>query len=159
MNNSERHSIIPAVWMVIRNNKNQVFLLRRFQTGWRDGWWTVPAGHVDANESPKEAAIRELKEEAGITATLDDLMDPLIYFYPADDLTHERVSLFFEVQSYQGTPKNIEANKADRGEWFDLQALPDRVVPLLRRALIDLPAGLKYSERYYDTNYRPELLQ
>jgi len=159
MNNSERHSIIPAVWMIIKNNNNQVFLLRRFQTGWRDGWWTVPAGHVDANESPKEAAIRELKEEAGITATLDDLTEPLIYFYPADDLMHERVSLFFEVRSYQGTPKNIETNKADRGEWFDVQALPDRIVPLLRRALIDLPAGITYSERYYDTNYHPELLQ
>lgn len=156
---SDRHSIIPAVWMIIHNDKNQVFLLRRFNTGWRDGWWTAPAGHVDAGESPIMAAIRELKEEAGVTVTADQLGEPLIYFYPADDMTSERVSLFFDVKTFEGEPTNIEPHKADRGEWFDLDNLPDQIVPILRQALIDLPAGVKYSERYYDPAKHSELLQ
>ncbi len=154
-----RHAVIPAVWMLIRNDKDQIFLLRRFNTGWRDGWWTVPAGHVDANEGPRAAAIRELKEEANIIATSEQISDPLIYFYLADDKTHERVSLFFEVTSYDGTPQNNEPHKADKGEWFDLDDLPDNIVPLLRRALIDLPQGVKYSERFYDPKNHSELLQ
>ena len=156
---SVRHSIIPAVWMVIHNDKNQVFLLRRFSTGWRDGWWTVPAGHVDALEGPSAAAVRELQEEAGITVAADQLGDPLIYFYPADDATHERVSLFFDVKSYQGRPTNAEPHKADRGEWFDLDNLPDEIIPMLRQALTDLSAGVRYSDRYYDPAKHSELLQ
>lgn len=156
---SDRHSIIPAVWMIIRNQAGKIFLLRRHNTGWKDGYWTVPAGHVDANEGPIAAAIRELKEEAGVEVSPEALSDPLIYFYPADDGSHERVSLFFEVDSYEGIPKNMESHKADAGEWFSADSLPERIVPLLQRALIDISNGVKYSERYYDTKNRPELLQ
>ena len=134
-------------------------MLRRHNTGWRDGYWTVPAGHVDKLEGPIAAAIRELKEETGVDADIESLSEPLVYFYPADDGLHERVSLFFEVKSYRGLPQNMEPNKADSGEWFDLSDLPEKIVPLLRRALIDLPAGVKYSERYYNDDFRKELLQ
>ncbi len=144
---------------MLRNEKNQLFLLRRFNTGWRDGWWTVPAGHVDPNESPTAAALRELKEEAGVDVAIERLNDPLIYFYPSDDLETERVSLFFEVASEGLSPMNAEPSKADRGEWFDQDALPTNMVPLLKRALIDMSTGTRYSERYYDTTNHPELLQ
>ncbi len=154
-----RHGVIPAVWMIIRNDSNQIFMLRRHNTGWRDGWWTVPAGHVDAHEGPRAAAIRELKEEAGIDVRQKDLGAPLIYFYPADDMQHERVSLFFEVNSTELSPINAEPEKADRGEWFNVDSLPEKIVPLLRRALIDLPAGIRYSERYYNHDNHPELLR
>jgi len=155
----DRHSIIPAVWMIIKNNQDQIFLLRRHNTGWLDGWWTVPAGHIEPMESPSAAAIRELHEETGVMTRLEELNEPLIYFYPADDQTHERVSLFFEVKSYTGTPRNAEANKADKGEWFNMDALPENIVPLLRRALIDLPTGMRYSERHYNMQNHRELLQ
>ncbi|MES2876183.1 MAG: NUDIX domain-containing protein [Patescibacteria group bacterium] len=157
--NDTRHSIIPAVWTILRNEQGQIFLLRRHNTGWRDGWWTVPAGHVDKDESPTFAALRELKEEAGIIVRPDDLSEPLVHFYPADDRLHERVSLFFEVAGTQYAPVNAEPHKADRGEWFDPDALPEKIVPLLRRALLDLSAGVRYSERYYDADKYPELLQ
>lgn len=145
--------------MILRNDRKQIFLLRRYNTGWRDGWWTAPAGHVDPHEGPTAAALRELKEEAGVEVRTEALSEPLIYFYPSDDMTTERVSLFFEVNTSGVTPMNAEPEKADRGEWFDLDRLPEKIVPLLRRALVDLHEGTRYSERYYDSNNHPELLQ
>jgi 8-oxo-dGTP pyrophosphatase MutT (NUDIX family) len=144
--------------MILKNADNQVFMLRRFNTGWRDGWWTVPSGHVDAGEGPKAAAIRELNEEAGVEVMPEQLGDPLIYFYLADDRLHERVSVFFEIDASNLTPSNVEPAKADKGEWFDLDALPDNVVPLLKRAFTDLASGVRYSERYYDSEHHQELL-
>lgn len=158
MTTPDRHKIIPAVWMIVKNDQNQIFLLRRANTGWRDGWWTVPAGHVEEGESPTHAAIRELREEVGITTTVNDLQSPLVYFYPADDGLHERVSIFFTVTNYTGTVTNQEPQKADQGEWFALEALPDTIIPMLRRALIDMSRGVVYSDRFYDAKHFKDLL-
>jgi len=156
---TDRHSVIPAVWMIIKNDKRQVFMLRRANTGWRDGSWTVPAGHVEKNEGPISAAIRELKEEAGLTVTAGQLSEPLIYFYPEDARENERVSLFFEVTNYDGTPVNAEPEKADASRWFDESNLPVDMPPLLQRAFLDIKNGVRYSERYYDDDLHKELLQ
>ena len=159
MNNSERHAIIPAIWMFIFNDQDEVFLLKRHNTGWRDGSWTVPAGHIEAGEGPARAAIRELDEEAGLTVDASHLSDPLVYFYPADDQLHERVSVFYKVSGFDGTPVNNEPDKASEAGWFKLDELPQPVVPLLRRALVDYRNGVRYSERFYDKTHFRELLQ
>lgn len=155
---SSRHTVIPAVWMIVMNEKDQVFMLRRANTGWRDGWWTVPAGHVEKEEGPTGAAIRELKEEAGIIAKPEDISDPLVYFYPEDERINERVSVFFAVRTYQGEPSNVEPQKADAAQWFDVDELPELVPPLLRRAFKDFRDGVRYSERYYDDELHAELV-
>jgi 8-oxo-dGTP diphosphatase len=52
---------------------DRVLLLRRFNTGWEDGKYSVPAGHVDVGESVTEATIREAREEVGITLKPEDI--------------------------------------------------------------------------------------
>ncbi|WP_137286648.1 NUDIX domain-containing protein [Halorussus salinisoli] len=37
------------------------------------GEWTVPGGHMEADEHPRTAAVRELREETGVSADPDDL--------------------------------------------------------------------------------------
>ena len=64
-----------------------VFLGRRFgEAG--DYQWQMPQGGVDAGETPREAAWRELEEEIGVSADHADLMeeteDWLFYDFPAD---------------------------------------------------------------------------
>lgn len=39
------------------------------------GVWSLPGGHVEAGETVREAALREVDEETGIRATLDGLLD------------------------------------------------------------------------------------
>ncbi len=153
------HSIIPAVWMIIKNNQNQVYLLQRANTGWRDGWWTAPAGHVEPGESPSAAAIRELREEADVTVSKEDLSRPLVYFYPADDGTHERVSVFYIVTTHEGEPKNNEPQKASDAGWFDIQSLPDTTIPLLKQAIVDNDNGIVLRDDFYNDDFFKDLLR
>lgn len=151
--------IIPAVWVIVRDTNDNVFLLQRANSGWRDGSWAVPAGHIEEHESPSAAAIREVHEEAGITVHPENLSDPLIYFYPEDAMEHDRVSLFYTYVDEERGCFNAEPAKASEGKWFAPNDLPKEMPPLLRHALIDIRRGLRYSERFYDPTNHKELLQ
>lgn len=73
MMQAERFKLKSAVYLIIRDN-DKVLLSLRQNTGWKDGNYSLVAGHVDGGESALEAMCREAKEEAGITIQPDDLV-------------------------------------------------------------------------------------
>lgn len=146
---SDRHSIIPAVWILVSNSKGELLLLRRFNTGWRDGWYTVPAGHVEQGESPSACARRELKEEAGIDISVENLEMVHTTAYIADDKAHERVSFFFKATPAFDTAFNTEPHKADDLMWCSIDDLPENTIPLLKHVIREIGEGRFYSEFNY----------
>jgi 8-oxo-dGTP pyrophosphatase MutT (NUDIX family) len=57
------------------NDKQQFLVIRRSDIDDRAGQWTMPGGHIDEKDSSIEAgAVRELKEEAGLTCKIADLV-------------------------------------------------------------------------------------
>ena len=110
---------------------DRVLMLLRSGTGYMDGYWAVPAGHVEADESVLAAALREVREEVGVTVAPDDLV-PLCAMHRSrrnGDPIDERVDFFFTASVWTGEPRLLEPDKAAGLEWFDLGALPDLVVP------------------------------
>ena len=55
-----------AVYLLIEQAGKYAFIMRS-NTGWRDGYYALPAGKVEKNESFTQGAIREAAEEVGIT--------------------------------------------------------------------------------------------
>ncbi len=55
--------LVPSVAMLVRDEKRGILLTK--DSGFED--WSPPGGSVEPDESPREAAIREMKEETGLT--------------------------------------------------------------------------------------------
>lgn len=108
-------------------------LLRRANTGYMDGWWAAPGGHVDAGEDPSAAAIRECREEVGVTIARADLV-PLAAM-PYRSATHQGVDFIFSSERWQGEPRIAEPHRVDALSWHNIDALPEKVVPYLALAL------------------------
>ncbi|HSL28491.1 MAG TPA: NUDIX domain-containing protein [Anaerolineales bacterium] len=121
----------------------QVLLLRRFNTGYGDGQYSVPAGHLDGGETVIAAARREAAEETGLHIAAEDIGFSSVMHRMNGD---ERVDFFVHVRSWQGEPSNTEPEKCDELRWANIHELPDNVIPYVRKALQNHQAGVRFDE-------------
>lgn len=131
-----KHATYPvAVHIVLADSTGAIAMLRRANTGYADGSWTVPAGHVEFGETLHEAAIRELREETTVELRAEDLHYSLLQ-HKRDTDKQERFDVFFAAQLPPGQQAvNAEPGKCDALDFFALKALPEPVVPYVRNAL------------------------
>jgi len=137
-----RNKVLVAVHMFFIQD-GKVLLLRRYNTGYQDGQYSVVAGHVDAGETVTQAAVREAAEEAGVTINAQDIEVVHVMNRHSDD---ERVDFFVRVHAWDGIITNREPGKCDHLDWFGLEALPDNTIPYVRFALGRYQDGKYYSE-------------
>lgn len=122
---------------------NQILLARRYHTSYADGQYSVPAGHLNGGESVRAAAAREALEEVGVRFKPQDVSFAGVMHRLEGD---ERVDFFVHVHTWRGEPANTEPEKCDDLRWVDLQALPENMVPYVRRALQDYMEGIHFDE-------------
>ena len=138
MSNSGRLKVIPSVFTAIIQD-GKVLLMRRTNTGWMDGYYDLPAGHLEDQERLKDGAVRELKEEAGIVADPSNLK--LIHLYQ----NHHRPDnphyghIFLAVM-WKGEPRLGDPKKSDDIGFFELNNLPEKTTPYVKEALKNLKA-------------------
>jgi len=137
-----RFTLIPEVHLVLER-AGQVLLLRRANTGYEDGKYSLVAGHVDGHETARAALCREAWEEAGLTIAPEDLTLVHLIHRLSDG---ERLSMFFHATRWQGEPVNREPHKCSELRWLARDALPEPMVPYVRHALAQIAGGNAYSE-------------
>jgi len=135
---------------------NRVLLLCRFNTGYEDGNYSVPAGHLDGGESVRRAAQREALEETGVHIDLNDIAfvnvmhrksnDTLLPLSGAGAGTDGRVDFFFNIEAWDGEPFNAEPDKCDELRWCDLDALPENIIPYVKQAIQNFRDGIVFDE-------------
>jgi 8-oxo-dGTP pyrophosphatase MutT (NUDIX family) len=126
---------------------DQILIARRQNTGYRDGEYSVPAGHLDGGETVLAAGIREAREEVGLELRESDLEFAGVMHRLEDD---ERVDFFVRVRTWSGEPVNSEPDKCDDLRWVDAASLPPNMVPYVRRALANHLSSRLFDEFGWD---------
>lgn len=63
-----------ASTIAVFNDKKEILIIKRSDTvGSYPGYWGLPGGKLEPNESPEQAAVRELKEEVNLDVEIKDL--------------------------------------------------------------------------------------
>lgn len=137
------YTVVISSYVIFRKG-TKILLSRRFNTGYRDGEYSLPAGHIEENEFATAAAIREAHEEVGVTVKPDELTPAHTMHRHCGD--HERIDFFFAVKSWDGEFTNKEPEKCDALAWFSLSQLPTNTIPYIQAALAYYRAGLFFSE-------------
>jgi ADP-ribose pyrophosphatase YjhB (NUDIX family) len=133
----ERFKLVTTVHLFLIRDE-EVLLLRRYNTGYADGEYSVVAGHLDGGEMVKAAAVREAREEVGVEIAPADLQIVGVMHRKSDD---ERIDFFLTARTWSGEVTNAEPHKCDDLGWFGVDALPENTIPYVRRALDNYRRG------------------
>jgi 8-oxo-dGTP pyrophosphatase MutT (NUDIX family) len=83
----------------------------------------LPKGHIDEGESAAEAAAREVREEAGVEATLVDKLGDVRYWYQRGGERVLKVVSFFLFRYRSGSVRDHD-HEVDSAEWVPLEDAP-----------------------------------
>lgn len=123
---------LPSAVHLFLLQGDDVLLLRRFNTGYQDGSYSVVAGHLNGGETITQAAAREAREEVGIAIQTDALSVVGVMHRCSDD---ERIDWFLTATDWEGEISNCEPDRCDELRWAQINALPVNMIPYVRRAL------------------------
>ncbi|WP_433200943.1 NUDIX hydrolase [Nocardia sp. CA-107356] len=137
----QRHKVTGDVHLLLRRGGSVLFGQRR-NTGFEDGAWHLPAGHLEAGESVLAALIREADEEIGVTLKPEDVRFSHVMHNSASG---GRVAFFFTVTDWQGEPVNREPEKCSDLAWFAVDALPEHMIDYCRVAIRHVADGASFS--------------
>ncbi len=126
--------------------QSKVLLLRRAHTGFWDGSYSLPAGHVELGENFCGAMVREAFEEIGAILVPEDLRVVHVMHRKSDTDGSERVDTFFVAEKWKGDIMNKEPEKCDDLSWFLLDELPENIIPYIRHVIECIQRKVFYSE-------------
>lgn len=81
--------------------------------------WTLPKGIIDKGELPEDAAIREIREETGLTGRIMSPLDTKSYWFylKNENVKYRKTVIYFLVEYDSGTICNT-CTEVDEALWF-----------------------------------------
>ena len=107
---------IEVVAAIIRKG-NKVFATQRGYGDFKD-WWEFPGGKMEPGETPREALVREIREELDVEISVDKFLHTVEWDYPQFHLTmHCFMSSLLN--------EDIHLNEHEAARWLDADSLCD----------------------------------
>ena len=124
------------------NGKKQILLSKRKNTGYKDGEYELPGGHLEENEDLYEAMIREAKEELGISLKRENLkIVHIMHHY-----TGKRMNFILETEKSDLEPRIMEVDKCEELKWVEINNLPENTMEKVKIIISYIEEGELYSK-------------
>jgi 8-oxo-dGTP diphosphatase len=115
--------------------KGKILVTQRREASFHRLLWEFPGGKVRANEEPREALQRELREELGVETRVGNLFEVVYHVYPEFPI----LLLVYECIIERGIPKPMECRDL---RWMEVQEVLTLSMPAadepIRRHLVAL---------------------
>ena len=115
--------VVAAIIKAVNNNGEPIVFATQRGYGDFKGGWEFPGGKIEEGETPREALVREIREELEATIKVGDLIDTIEYDYPTFHLSMD----CFWCEVIDGELKLLEAEAAKwltKDTLYDIQWLP-----------------------------------
>jgi mutator protein MutT len=80
----------------------------------------LPKGHIDPGETPPQAAVREVREEAGVEAELVEKLGDVRYWYQREGRRIAKVVAFYLFDYRSGDPADHDA-EVEVARWMPME--------------------------------------
>ena len=127
-------TILVVAGVILENGK--VLVTQRKAGSHLAGMWEFPGGKVDEMEDPRDALVRELKEELGIDTHVGDPLEVTFHRYEQKSV----LLLFFEATRTGASPPPAALDVA-AFEWVGTNDLDPKLFPPADRAILEKLRG------------------
>ena len=86
----------------------------------------LPKGHPEPGENAADAALREVREEAGVTATLREKLGDVRYFYQRGGRRIAKVVSFYLLDYVAGEPEEHD-HEVEEARWMALEEAAEQL--------------------------------
>lgn len=112
--------IIACEAYIVHNGK--VLMQKRSQSASKfPGYWIGPGGHVDEGEDVLSAAIREVKEETGVTIREEDIKLKVLALHHHLDRKEVWVEYIYRATIH--SKQNLISTPEGKAKWIDIESL------------------------------------
>jgi mutator protein MutT len=116
---------------VIVNEQKEILIDKRLPTGVMANMWEFPGGKIEADESPEDCIIREIKEEIGVVIECDRHLIDITHDYPEFTVT---LSVYV-CHIVSGDPQPLECAEV---RWVNVHQLHNFEFPSANKEIISM---------------------
>ncbi|RJO96345.1 NUDIX domain-containing protein [Exiguobacterium sp. RIT452] len=121
-------TIVTAVKGIVRHD-NRILIVQRAAADSGGGTWECPGGKIDFGEQPEDSLIREIREETGLTVTVDKIA------YASSILTHPDRQVILLVYFCTAVTSSVMLSEEhDAYSWADEQLIRQQIAPSILTA-------------------------
>lgn len=133
----------PLGVFVLLEQEDKIYLQLRKNCSFA-GMYGAIGGHADGGETIANAAIREAKEEVGIEIKAEDLhLGTICHSFAGEK---EYLQFFYICSKWKGKIENMELDKCERIDLYNINNLPENIVPYLKTAIEKIKSGEVFFE-------------